>query len=451
MGPVKVYFFKGVPKREGSDIPVLEALLKSKDVTFEEWYEPPYDPEKLAKLLELNTTHFRACVVKARDAAGIGYRLTTDTGEDPPKDEERAVKDFIHNINPHRSFFDILESLVLDYESIGWGCLEIIRNRRGQVIRVEHVPSKDVRVLKDRTYASYVQLNGEDRTYFQAFPDKRNRYIHARRNTPNAGWSEAANELIFWAKPHPAVRYYGLPDIIPALGDILATNKLRDYFIDFFENNCMARHAIIIKGGAVSEETREEIEAYFRNELKGSAHRTIVMEVDEDTTVEIRPLDVEQKEADFRETRKDLRDFILLAHGVMPAQVGVIETANLGSGQGLSQAETHLNRIVIPLQRALHGILDRILRENGIRRTHIRLIPPDIRDIDVQTRSHERMLKLSVVSPNETRRMVFGLPGYSGGERHFISGRSILPRYADREKPVDEVGRNQPEELEPGV
>jgi len=37
--------------------------------------QPLYNPEALARVLEMNTYHYRACKTKARDTAGLGWNL----------------------------------------------------------------------------------------------------------------------------------------------------------------------------------------------------------------------------------------------------------------------------------------------------------------------------------------------------------------------------------------
>ena len=444
---IRVGFLDGLVKNESEQTRIAKAVSKRQAVkkfTQQEsdkdlsWFYPPYEPENLAKLLEINITHYRACATKASDAAGIGMHITSanEDDEDPPKEEVQKIKDFLEELNEEETLFDILENFVMDYESVGWGCIEVLRNKDGKIGGLTHVPAKDIRRLKNGPNGLvFAQLDETENAsnYFIPFPKKYQDtnwvLVDAKTGDPTEDFDASATELIFWKNVHPAVRYYGLPDIIPAVGDICTNGQIKDFFSDFFENNCMARWAVVIKGDTPSEEVRSEIQSYFENEVKGSPHRTIVMEVDHDTTVEFNRLDAEQKEGDFRETRKDLRDFVLLCHGLSPGQVGIIEASSLGSGNGSSQAENHLNRIVLPLQRRLHGILDKILNFGlGIKKARIRLIPPDIKDLEIRSKAYALLTERGITNINESRRDVLGKGPVEGGDKHYVYTRATSPR-----------------------
>jgi capsid portal protein len=67
-----------------------------------------------------------------------------------------------------------------------------------------------------------------------------------------------------------------------------------DFNIQFFENNAVPQYAILVKGGELAKGTRKRIEEYFREHIKGQAHKTLILEVvgeeGEEVDVEIKPL-----------------------------------------------------------------------------------------------------------------------------------------------------------------
>ena len=51
-------------------------LFTDSQYTKDNLVKPLYEPLTMAKLMEINTYHMRACRTKAEDVAGIGWRIT---------------------------------------------------------------------------------------------------------------------------------------------------------------------------------------------------------------------------------------------------------------------------------------------------------------------------------------------------------------------------------------
>ena len=55
--------------------------------------QPLYNPEALARVMEMNTYHYRACKTKARDTAGLGWNLRP-LKENPSSEAIQEAGDF---------------------------------------------------------------------------------------------------------------------------------------------------------------------------------------------------------------------------------------------------------------------------------------------------------------------------------------------------------------------
>jgi len=426
-----------------------------------EYYEPPYDPKALVDLMSISTTHARCVKAKAADAAGLGYEVrSVKVGEVPSPDVVNKINDWARHLNKDFDLNGILEELVKDRESIGWGCLEVIRDQAGRVSRLSPIASSSIRVLRDPKpgQAKYVQVSySEPKVFFLEFPEKfqngKHTFVSPKDGkTPETSVMTSANELIFWKKPHvSATKWYGLPDIIPASGDVAAVRLIRDHFLSFFDNHCIPRHAVIIKGAEVDEQTAATISGFFASKFKKDPHKTLVLSSDDpDFEVTFEPVEAEQIEADYRETRKDLRDFIRLSHGIPPAILGIEGGTSAGAGSGLSQAEIYLNRIITPIQRGLHNILDNLLEYGlGITDVVIRLSAPDIRDLNLEMRRDTQYISHGVLSINEVRQSL-GMPSVEGGDRHFIWSRRTSPKVVGVDTGADGVDTGAGTESEGG-
>jgi len=423
------------------------AVVKSRDrpemegieVGGEIYHEPPYPPKDLVDLMSINVTHSRCVKTKAADAAGIGYKITgPDPSIVPTKKSIKAIREFVKHVHRRLDLNDILSEAVKDHESIGWGFIEVIRNTAGRVSRLEPVPSQSIRIVKKSAgkRAAFVQVSdlGPD-VYFVEFPDKfidgRPNFIHSKDGKSASGLKDSASELIYWPKPHTSVtRWYGLPDIIPASGDVYAVKKIRDRFLKFFDNNCIPRYAITMIGAELTPESRTAIDRFFRDKFgDDQPHKTLIFSSDDPNfKVQFDALEAETLEADYRETRKDLRDFIRLAHGIPPAILGIQGGSSIGAGSGLSQAEIYVNRIVTPLQRGLHKILDNLVEYGlGITDAVIRLEKPDIRDLNLEMRRDTQYISHGVWSINDVLKKM-GMPPIPNGDKHYVWSRRTAPQ-----------------------
>jgi capsid portal protein len=232
----------------------------------------------------------------------------------------------------------------------------------------------------------------------------------------------AANEIIQFKNYTPRSSYYGLPDIIPAVPSISGGISARDYNLRFFDHNAVPDYAVIIDGGEMTPALKALVQDYFSRDVVGRRRKTLILEnPDPNVKITLQPLGVDVRDASFRLFRIDVRDEVLVAHGMPPARVGVIETANLGSGSGLSQASTYKNAIVEPRQQRMETRIDKLIIEQGfgIKDWMFRFV-----DIDIEDRLATReivvgLLPLGVVSINESRGWM-ALPPIAGGDRPFV-------------------------------
>ena len=452
---------------------------------------PPYPPELMAKFLEVDETHFRACRAKTMDAVGRGWSLepaTRDDGGDlDPSDQTEAVKkqidaeklrvkEFIEDANQYCHFEGVLESAAMDNESIGWAAIEVVRSRDMRIRGIAHVPASRVRVL--RSWKGFVEITGpQKKVYYQPFGNKvvnmdgdpynprkdgdlspsnnKIRWAMIDKNTgsPTSDFMKSANELLWVPRTHPNTIYYGKTDVLPALGHLLTNVNIRDFMLQFFEHNTVPQYAIVIEGAKMSPDVQEAISKYFSSEVKGNAHKTLIIPVPSiggEVRVRFERLSSESREGSFQETRKNGAQGIMVAHGTPPAILGIAEAANLGSGKGLSQAEIYKDRIVTPSQIKWARTINRLLRLGlGVKMLSINFDPLDIRDYEAEMKVHTGYLEKGCLTINQLREMVGIGDPIEGGDRAFIlSGQGILfvdelttASSADKQEMQDEIDR----------
>jgi len=428
--------------------------------------EPPYPPDLLSMFLEVDETHYRACKVKTTDAVGRPYTLepteAADGGEyDPSKAskedkariaaEVKVIREFIADCNEIIGFDGTLERAALDHEGVGWAAIEVVRNCSMVATKIAHVPATRVRVL--RGFKGFVELVGPEKyVYYQPFgrkilsksrevaPGKKDYYnpredgpLDARKlewnlvdretGKPTKNFNRAANEIIWVPRHHANTIYYGITDVLPAIGDLLTKVHIRDYILQFFEHNTIPRYAVVIEGAKLADPVKKLIAEYFNTHVKGRAHKTLIVPIPSmkgEVKVRFDKLDSELDTESYLKARGVSRDGILTAHGTSPAILGIAEHSELGSGKGLSQAEIYKDRIVSPMQRRWAGVLNRLWRLGlGVRSVALKFDPLDIRDRNLEMLTLTGYVEHAIATLNEARRSLGWDPYEEGGDRAF--------------------------------
>ncbi len=452
-----------------------------------------------------------------RDSIDTDELVFGDYGKTVTEDEFQADRDkilnFMQNCHKTASFKDTCQKVGMDKEAVGWSAFEIIRSFDGKIDSWRHFPAANLYVLEG--WEGFVEIHTNDTsegastptyTYYQTFGDKvctlkQDPFSRSKKKTlkqpyrpetdgelnvlknQKLTWdlrdratgkpisanllnfkNKSANEILFLPNVHPNTRYYGYADIVPAIGAILANNHIRDYLLQFFEHNCVPRYAVIIKGAKVDEKFRRKITDYFEKKVRGNTMKTMVLTLKKDNTarsvdIEFRRIDAEHKEADFLETKRQNDQSIMTAEGVSSALLAINESASLGSGKGLSQAELYKDRIVVPSQKYWEDKLNKLFRLGlGVTAANIEFDPLDVRDSLAVAQSLNILMLNGLLSINEGRRTL-GYPPIKGGDEAFVRVRegsavkvsdlpNITSRLMDENITYDSSGKPKDIEIE---
>jgi len=409
--------------------------------------QPLYDPLSLANLVEINTYHMRACRTKAEDVAGNGWRLSPKT-ENANEKQKEIIEEFIEN--QKEPIESTLKKLQFDKEATGYFAMEIARERNafdGAVNQIAHIPSHTIRI--HRSGNKYCQYRNNKKVWFRDFnykediDHKTGDFHKAKSLTPEG----RGNEVRWSVNYTPRSFFYGIPDIVPAIGAITGDISRRDYNISFFSNFGIPAYLVTVTGdfdpGEVDPKTgknkvMEAIEQKFK-EVVNNPQSVMVLTIPTSENsaggkveIKIEPLSVEIKDASFRLYRSDNRDEIIGAHGMPPYRMGIYETGQLAGNLGRESTVIYYSSIIQPRQNIFNQIMNLdILPTLGVTDWWFELESIDITEIDKDV---ERILKLigsGVMTPNEA---IDYCGSYFGLERsqdnpamdfHYINGQPI--------------------------
>ena len=472
---------KGIEGSQQSEEEIATGNIGSLTSSSKQYIEPPYDPQTMADFLEVDETHFRAVKAKVGDIVGKPYKIKSFTRVlrskseakslklDPEdyilatdhRTEVRGLEKFIEKCNPQKGFLGTIQCAAMDYEAIGWAALEVIRSMDKKVARIAHVPAARIRVLKGhKGFVELAESTNVPYRYYQNFGEKVGKrgkspitgkkefipfepdqdsysdsdlewnLIDRKTGDPTRSINNAANEILFIPKVHCNTIYYGYSDIVPALKSLIMNTFIREHQIQFFENHAVPRYAVIVTGGTLSDDLKKGLLEYFTKEVRGQAHKTLVLclpsNPNKEIKVEFKQLDSDRKEADFLESEKHNQKNIQVAHGTPPAILGVAEHSELGSGKGLSQAELYKDRIVLPSQYFWEEKLYELTSKGlGLIHAYIGFSPFDVRDRFTQMQVLTGYVQNGIFDINDCLEEL-DKPPTEGGEVRFIKGDKFV-------------------------
>ena len=388
--------------------------------------EPPHDLNILADLYETNTTHFAAINARVANTVALGYMFqdsektkrrieradTTDKKQKVRLElvrEKKKLQVLLDESNIEDTFVETMIKLWIDYLSVGNAYLEIGRTNAGKIGYIGHIPAINMRVRRKRD--GFVQIARHSKiqsVYFRNFQDL--------ETSDPINTDGRPNEIIHFKAYTPTSNYYGVPSAVTAVGAILGDKYAKNYNIDYFENKAIPRYAIILKGAKLSNRSKQELVNYFRTEVKGRNHGTLIVPLPAslggDVDIKFEKLEANIQDASFDKFRKSNRDEILVANRVPAPKVGVYDNANLAVSRDADK--TFKVQVVGPDQKIIEKKINNIVKE-FTDLLDFRFEQIDLVDEDVQSKIRDRYLRTEVVSPNEVRNML-GLPDRDDGD-----------------------------------
>ena len=388
---------------------------------------PPYDLDNLAILYDQSAIHYAAINARVMNTVGLGFefsetlkakRRVEKVHDDPIKlekvrknlqDLREELDDLFESLNVEETLIETLVRVWQDCLAVGNGYLEIGRNNEGKVGYIGHIPATMVRVRRRRD--GFVQLSRANKVqaiFFRNFQD-------LEMEDPVNG-DPSPNEIIHFKMYSPNSTYYGIPAAVSAAAAIVGDKFAKEYNIDYFENKAIPRYAIILKGAKLSNKSKAELINYFRSEVKGRNHGTLVIplpaSIGNDADIKFEKLEAGVQDASFDKYRKSNRDEILVANRVPAPKVGVYDNANLAVSRDADK--TFKMQVIGPDQAVIEKKINRLLAE-FTDMLQFKLKKIDLLDEDMESRIYDRYLRTEVISPNEVRSKI-GLPERKDGD-----------------------------------
>lgn len=384
---------------------------------------PPYNLYELANFYDTSFANHAAIDAKVENIVGLGYHFVpTDKTllSLEMRDDEAAVararkrierlkielRDWVESLNKDDSLTRTMEKVVTDFEATGNAFIEIGRKVNGDIGYVGHIPATTIRVRRLRD--GFVQIIGQKVVYFRNF---------GANNANPVTADQRPNEIIHYKAYSPLNTFYGVPDIVSAMGSLVGDQLAAQYNIDYFQNKAVPRYIVTLKGARLSADAEDKLFRFLQTGLKSQSHRTLYIPLPGDSDgnkVEFKmdPIENGVQEASFKEYRKQNRDDILVAHQVPMSKLGGSEAA--GNAASLAQDRTFKEQVARPAQRHLEKVINKIVREKTDI-LELRFNELTLTDEIAQSQILERYVRNQIMLPNEARELL-DLPQRADGD-----------------------------------
>ncbi len=395
---------------------------------------PPYPPNTLLMLYESNPVLFRCVNQLATDVAGLGWNLQLKEDKKESDQEKNRLMEFLTKPNSEEALRTILKQLLVDLGAIGYFGIEVVRNIKGEITSVYHVPAHTLLVHDSKK--KYAQVRNNKKVWFKAFGLKKD-IGYKDGKSGSYTMKTKANELIFYKNFYPKSDYYGVPNGIAATGSIMGLIALRDYNLAFFENYGVPS-AVIILEGEWEDDSNKKVSNFLNKEIKGTenAYKTLVVTQPDKCTFKYTPLGVTVKEASFKLYEQARRDDILISYSMPPERIGVRITGTLGGNVAEEATKIYVQGVVEPLQLDLEDLINNKLLDSEIYKFKFENI--DTRDIVALSEVHNKRIEHGTMTPNEARNALGLKPYDAGGDKFYIMSSLI-----EAGEPNDNLGKGE--------
>lgn len=410
--------------------------------------QPPYEPKDLLRTVEESSSLKQYIKAMATNIAMFGHAIKYKDDFDYDREEDEDIKKesdaewdkltrLYKYINPTEPFKKVIEKMVIDRESIGWGAIEIMRDGKGEVSHIEYCRAANIRICKlsnkesasvefkvlekddsgnfdTQTYykkfKKFVQIIGGKKVYFKEFGDSRHLDCKTGEYGEDVPEENRATEIAFFPIHDPSTDY-GVPRWTGSLADVIGARSSEVLNFAYFESGTILPAAIVVDGGQLTEES---IEAIREGKGVGNAFKLLLLETapfeDEDSigvdekknrvSTKIEKLaDTMNKDAMFQEYQKNSKGKVRDNFRLPPIFTG--ESTDYNRATADTSRKITEEQIFIPERSDITSIFNTIINnELGIKYVEMYLQGPVFSDIIEKSEALTPYIAGGAITPN---------------------------------------------------
>lgn len=265
---------------------------------------PEIAPDVYYGLVETNNTLAQCISAMEVNIDGTGFDLVRTDGEDiTDADNEQIafLREFFSEVSPGVSFITLRRQLRRQAETSGYGCIEVIRNPKDEIVFLKVIESKSIRLMKlgkpvttkktlvRRGMEMSVTLQARERRFVQYWSGTAPRTVYFKEfgasrdlNKKTGEWAkegerlpadQRATEIIYTTIHRSKSSPYGIPRWLNQLPSVVGSRHAEELNLEYFEAGGIPPLLVFISGGAMAETARKQLEGLLagkaRDKLKG--------------------------------------------------------------------------------------------------------------------------------------------------------------------------------------
>lgn len=427
---------------------VMESRVMAEDA-FKDYYgdsdilEPLYTPEQLARLTEESDILQQLIDAYKTNIVGFGvnvesdvdYEKLTDSEKKPIDAEKIKMENLIKYCNFDESFSSVMKKVIVDRESIGYGCIEVVENNMGEPAGFTHVPAHQVRMCKKQNqsvevpwkikddngneiestikkkFRKFVQIIDEKKVYFKEFGDPRTLNCRTGEYTDNIENSEDEASSIIFFNIYCSYTPYGLPRIMGQLLNIVGSREAAELNFKYFKDGRHVPSAILVQNGKLTEASTKALE---EGKGKNAQHKWLILEAEgneneykmmgDDTksqvSIDIKPLaTMLQEDGLFQNYCNNNRDHIRSAFRLPPLYTGESQDYTRATADTARQVTEE--QVFQPEREELETKLNNLLKNAlNIQNVSLRFASPTISDDSAVATAVKSYAEYGAATPN---------------------------------------------------
>lgn len=243
----------------------------------------PYNTPYLFEVIE-QSNMIRQCIdALVTNTVLTGWEIVgTQRQKKPDAGESDELQSFIEHANSEESLSIVLEKVIRDRESVGFGFLEIIRNQVGEISILRHCPalwtrlcakdpqqvlveydiSRGRRVTSVREYRRfrrYVQIVNGVQVWFREFGDPRKMDLRNGAFEGEDGYDPRFQATELYHFRLPSNDSYGIPRWINQLPSIIGSREAEEVNMRYFQDNTVPPMLLLVGNGRLTQQSYREL------------------------------------------------------------------------------------------------------------------------------------------------------------------------------------------------
>jgi len=329
--------------------------------------DPPYNQRNLLTLKEKSNVLTSCVNSMVTNTVGFGWRLRERIMPDDLRRkfeseiirEKMSLLTWLESVHPTESFTALREQAKDDQHSCGNGYLELIENKAGRLVGLNHVHGHCIRLCERQKRAvkvdvprirpdknfmiedvamwhrfrKFVMMVGTKPLFFKEAGDPRMLDRYTGEYGKDIPFNCRATSLLHF-KNYFAAYAYGLPVWIGDTLSVVGSREAEEVNYATLRNNSIPSMFVIVENGSLTQESVDRLREWTEQQIQRSANRSkfIILEgetSDEgiinptDFKIKVEPLkQLQQEDQLYQELDKNNRDKVRQAFRLPPIFVG---------------------------------------------------------------------------------------------------------------------------------